>query len=58
MIESETLLEKCPQLRCMADVDEHPKVRFRATRNPIQVSALPGGGGRPAPSSNVPAARA
>jgi hypothetical protein len=44
-------------MRRMAYVGEHPKVCFRATRNPVQVSALPGGGGRPASSTNVPAAR-
>jgi hypothetical protein len=44
-------------MRRMAHGSEHPKVRFRATRNPVQVSEVPGGGGRLAPSSKVPATR-
>lgn len=40
-------------MRRMAHGSEHPKVRFRATRNPVQVSEVPGGRGRLAPSSAV-----
>lgn len=46
--------EMSPMLR-MAHGSEHPKVRFRATRSPVQVSEVPGGRGRLAPSSAVPA---